>query len=159
MWKDDIYSLTIKHDSEYMRHFYFYIYLKLKELPRYCNGINYNTSESWQALAMIDTGASNSAASSRLIERIGLVSSGRSIYSHAMGEITTPLYKFDVMFPDNKEFENIGAVEFKAFDECDFLIGMNIFRQGDMAISSENGIMAFSFHTPTFNKYIDFEKI
>jgi hypothetical protein len=34
---------------------------------------------------------------------------------------------------------------------------MNIISQGDMAITSVNGKMAFSFRCPPAEKYIDFE--
>ena len=157
MWKDDLYSLTIKHDSEIQRHFYFNVYLKLIKLPEYYDNAILNVTYNWQALAMIDTGATRSGITSSFIKKMGLTPIGETTIFHAVGSSVTSVYTFDVIFPDEKEFENIEAAEISNAVDCDFVVGMDILRHGDFAFSSENGIMAFSFRSPPMGKYIDFE--
>ena len=78
-------------------------------------------------------------------------------FNYAKGGSVSPVYFFDVVFPKDKLFKNIEAVETDDSQDCDFLIGMNILSQGDMALTWVNGKMAFSFRTPPAEKYIDFE--
>jgi len=92
------------------------------------------------------------------MKRMGLIPHGETTISHAMGKTKTPTYLFDVVFPFEKEFENIEVVEIGNSDDCDFLIGMNILKQGDMAFTSVDGKMCFSFICPPREKYIDFNE-
>jgi hypothetical protein len=40
--------------------------------------------------------------------------------------------------------------------EFDVIIGMDILRHGDMAVTNSGGITVFSFRVPPDNKHIDF---
>jgi predicted aspartyl protease len=154
---DDVYALTIKNDNEKQKHIFFKVMLQLKKLPETCGNYTWHLSESWEAWAMVDTGATVSAVTGRMVERMGLESQGDTEITHAMGKAKSRLYVFDVIFPGDKEFENIEAVELSDDHNCDFLIGMDILSQGDTAITSVNGKLAFSFLSPPRERYIDFE--
>jgi predicted aspartyl protease len=154
---DDTYALTVKHNNENERHFYIKVYLQLKSVPEYHGNITFNVLNRWDAWAMVDTGATRSAITTRMVKRMGLTPFDKTEYRHAKGIAESPVYLFDVLFPDDKEFEDIEAVELDDCHDCDFIIGMNILSQGDMAITNVDGKMAFSFISPPIGEYIDFE--
>lgn len=158
MWiTDDLYALTVKNDNEELKHIYFKVKLQLKKLPETCGKFTWHLSENWEAWAMVDTGATVSCITGRMVERMGLESQGEADFIHAKGKAKSRLYVFDVIFPGDKEFANIEAAELSDEHNCDFLIGMDILSQGDMAFTSANGKMAFSFISPPRERYIDFE--
>jgi predicted aspartyl protease len=105
---------------------------------------------------MVDTGATISGITRKMADRMGLKSQGNDVFTSATGTGESPIYVFDVIFPGKKIFENIRAVEIDSDGHSDFLIGMNIIGQGDMAFTSVNGYSCFSFRCPPAEKYIDF---
>jgi len=155
---DNIYVLTVINDNNIEKHIYFDVYLQLKSVPEN-DGYSFNLTETWKARAMVDTGATNCAITNRMMKRMGLIPQDETTISHAMGRSKTPYYIFDVVFPFEKEFEDLKVVEIADLNDCDFIIGMNILSQGDMAITSENGKLCFSFICPPREKYIDFNEI
>jgi predicted aspartyl protease len=154
---DDCYAITLyDNNDEKLKHVWFDVQIILRQEPE--TTCNLSVSKIWTVKAMIDTGATISAITSRMAARMGLKSEKEGEFSYAKGSGISPIYLFDVIFPGDKVFENIEAVEIDDDRHSDFLIGMNIISQGDMALTSVNGKAAFSFRCPPAEKYIDFEK-
>jgi len=156
---NDFYAITLFDNEGTLKHIFFNIQLRIKYPPKVTGNITINTVNNWTVNAMVDTGATISGITSRMIAKMGLKSIKEEDFTHAKGNSISPIYVFDVVFPKEKVFENIEAVEISDDHNFDFLIGMNIISQGDMALTSVNGKAAFSFRTPPAEKYIDFELI
>jgi predicted aspartyl protease len=155
VWRnDDYYALTLyDNHEEQLAHIWFDVKLLVKQDDKinrvYINNI-------WTVKAMVDTGATISGITSEMVKRMKLKSEDKKEFTHAKGTGESPIYVFDVIFPGEKLFENIEAVEIDGDGHSDFLIGMNILSQGDMAITSVDGYKAFSFRCPPAEKFIDF---
>jgi hypothetical protein len=50
------------------------------------------------------------------------------------------------------------VAEFQSNNNFDFIIGMNILRMGDMALTNAKNEMVFSFRIPPSETHIDFVK-
>jgi len=152
------YIFTIK-DIAY-KNIYFDLYLQKEKHEENDYGCMNVTYESQKITAMVDTGAVISGISKRIAQTLKLESIRTENFMHAQGYENSPVYLVDVVFPNDKIFKDIEVIE--TADPCDntvihdFLIGMNILRQGDFAITSVNGKMCFSFICPPREKYIDF---
>ncbi len=105
--------------------------------------------------AIWDTGAVGSVISRRLAERIGLVPVSTVNVTHVGGTSTgVPLYLVDIFLPNGVRVVNIRVHEAE-LDGFDALIGMDIIRLGDIAVSNFNGKTTFSFRIPS-KREIDF---
>lgn len=99
--------------------------------------------------AIWDTGATNTAISSRVAEECGLTPTGQAISNTANGQCTVNTYLIDLGLPNNVNVGMIPATEFKAVEGSDLLIGMDIIGLGDLAISNYEGRTVFSFRLPS----------
>jgi len=108
--------------------------------------------------ALIDTGASRSAISSSVIQTAKLSSYERCTIRMAKGEYISSVYNIDIKFPHGMLAANIKASEFSGRHEFDFIIGMDILRMVDMAITNAGGITVLSLRSPPSNEHIDFLK-
>jgi len=75
-----------------------------------------------------------------------------------MGVSIVPVYLVDVLLPNGILFSNMEVAEFQSNNDFDFIIGMNILCQGDMALTNAKGEMVFSFRIPPAETHIDFTK-
>ena len=74
------------------------------------------------------------------------------------GIAIVPVYKVDVLLPNGHLLSNIEVAEFQNNFNFDFIIGMDILRKGDMALTNAKGEMVFSFRIPPSETHIDFVK-
>jgi len=111
-----------------------------------------------RAKALIDTGASRSAISSAFVSAAKLVSYGRCTIRTAKGEYISSVYTVDIMFPNRMMAQNIKSAEFTGSHEFDFIVGMDILRMTDMAITNAGGVTVLSLRAPSADKHIDFTK-
>jgi hypothetical protein len=111
-----------------------------------------------KAKALIDTGATRSAIRNTFVHAAKLVSYGKSTVKTAKDEYISPLYTVDFMFPNRMLAQNIRVTEFSGNHDFDCIIGLDILRMGDMAISNAGNIMALSFRAPPNDRHIDFTK-
>lgn len=90
---------------------------------------------------------------------MGLKSIGSKIYGTVAGEYKLQNYTADLIFPHEKLFENWEVAEFlvRENDNYDFLIGMDIIKMGDLAITNADGKMMFSFRIPPAEKHTDYQ--
>jgi predicted aspartyl protease len=108
------------------------------------------------AKALIDTGATNSCISQNFVQASQLLSFRKATVHSAQGEYPSSVYQIDIVFPNRLLIQKIDVIEFKKGQDFDCIIGMDILRMGDCAITNANGITIFSFRVPSDNKHIDF---
>jgi len=111
-----------------------------------------------KAKALIDTGASRSAISNSFVQTAKLVSYEKCTIRMAKGEYISSVYTVDIIFPHKMSATNIKAAEFSGRHEFDFIIGMDILRMTDMAITNAGGVTVLSLRSPPANEHIDFTK-
>lgn len=99
--------------------------------------------------AIWDTGATNTAISSRVAKECGLIPTGQAISNTAGGQCTVNTYIIDLGLPNNVNIKGITATEFQAVEGSDLLIGMDIIGLGDLAISNFEGKTMFSYRFPS----------
>jgi len=109
-----------------------------------------------KAKALIDTGASRSAIRNTFVQAAKLVSYGKCTIRMAKGEYISSVYTVDILFPNRMMAKGIKASEFSGNHEFDFIIGMDIMRMTDMAITNAGGITVLSLRSPPADKHIDF---
>lgn len=109
-----------------------------------------------KSMALIDTGATGSCISRRFAADAQLKSFKFNKVLGAHGVAIVPVYQVDVLLPNGILFANMDVAEFFGGNEFDFIIGMNILRMGDMALTNAAGKMVFSFRMPPADTHIDF---
>lgn len=99
--------------------------------------------------AIWDTGASHTAISSKVVQKCGLIPTGKATVNTASGENVVNTYIVDIALPNNVNIKGVQATEFTAVEGSDLLIGMDIMGLGDLAISNFEGKTTFSFRIPS----------
>ena len=114
----------------------------------------------FEIIALWDTGATFSSISKELAEKLQLLPKGiYQIHSANDSKFSNGYdiclvinkdanYVFDLVVTVNDNLHNMGI---------DMLIGMDVIRQGDFAISTYNGETCFSFRVPS-RGFIDFKE-
>lgn len=104
-------------------------------------------------MALLDTGATNSGLTPRIIDQLGLESYGKRPLGSARGEEQTPRYFFRIGFQPANEgdvpqfpfiFEEVDGFELRNSFQFDALIGMDVLRHCDF-IMRRNGQWSLSF--------------
>jgi hypothetical protein len=109
-------------------------------------------------MALIHTGATGSCISRSFASRAQLKSFEIVKVLGVHGSAFVPVYMVDVLLLNGILFSNMEVTEFYGSNNFDFIIGMNILRKGDMALTNANGEMVFSFRIPPAETHIDFAK-
>jgi predicted aspartyl protease len=105
--------------------------------------------------AIWDTGATHTAISHQVVAKCNLRPIGMTNVSTASGITTAPVYYINIILPNNVAFSQIRVTEGKMGKNADVLIGMDIMRIGDFAVTNHNGKTVFSFKVPS-TELIDF---
>jgi len=113
---------------------------------------------SMNSMALVDTGATGSCISQQFAANTKLKAYKRSKIRGFHGISIVPVYSVDVLLPNGILFRNMDVAEFQSNNNFDFIIGMNILRMGDMALTNAKGEMVFSFRIPPSETHIDFVK-
>jgi predicted aspartyl protease len=108
--------------------------------------------------ALIDTGATCSGIKQSFVKTINPTVYGYANIKTLQGEFLSSIYKVDIRFPTGLTARNIRISEFFTAQEFDIIIGMDILRLGDMAITNAKNNTVFSFRVPPAKKHIDFTK-
>jgi len=122
------------------------------------NGYTKNNRMGMKSMALVDTGATGSCISRSLAANAQLKSFKIIKILGAHGFAFVPVYLVDVILPNGILFPNMEVAEFYGGNNYDFIIGMNILRKGDVALTNANGEMVFSFRIPPDKTHIDFTK-
>lgn len=116
-----------------------------------------NEKNIWKStMALVDTGATGSCISRRFATNAQLkpIKLGTVIGAHGIAIV--PVYQIDILLPNGIYFTNMEVAEFYGNINFDFIIGMNILRMGDMALTNAQGKTVFSFRIPPAEEHIDF---
>jgi predicted aspartyl protease len=108
--------------------------------------------------AIIDTGATYTCISNRVIQSLKLNPVGSRISRTASGEIQALRYIITLKLPQNIIFPNLAVYSFIGYKDLDVLVGMDIITAGDFAVTEDNGNTVVSYRTPHSNTFIDFLK-
>ena len=101
-----------------------------------------------------DTDATHTAISQKVVDTLNLKPIGKSLAIHAGGESQVDVYLISLMLPNSIVFSSLPVCCF-SLTSTDFLIGMDVIRQGDFAITHHNAITKMTFCTPGYRD-IDF---
>ena len=104
-----------------------------------------------------DTGASKSSITQRIVDDLNLIPVGNTNVSTANGIITANTYYVGLTLLNRVTVKTVLVSCADLGDDIDVLIGMDIIRHGDFAITNTNGSTTFSFRTPSIEEF-DYEK-
>jgi predicted aspartyl protease len=115
-----------------------------------------------------DTGATGCVITLKVINELGLISTGMTEVHTANGKVLKRTFDISLRLVQNNVLINgIIATEADALSGgCDALIGMDVISIGDFSITNYKGVTCMSFRTPSMheidyvkNLYIDNTKI
>ena len=110
-----------------------------------------------QCQAIWDTGATSSCITRKIAAELGIEPSGRAVVSGVHGSKEVSKYLINLYLPNNVNFSGIPAIEAEISGNVDVLIGMDVIKYGDLAISNSNNRTIFSFRVPPVEE-IDFKE-
>lgn len=114
---------------------------------------NRETYEGW---GLIDTGSADSGITETAVNKLKITPINDKEYHTANGKIVAPRYNVNLTLQNSVTFTNVIAGLFDDNgDGFDFLIGMDIISQGNLAVTNYNGTMRISFEYPAHGT-IDF---
>ena len=108
------------------------------------------TPKLWRGLW--DTGASKSSITQRIVDDLNLIPVGNTNISTANGVVAVNTYFVDFGLPNGVTVKNVLVSCADLGDDIDVLIGMDIIRHGDFAITNTNKKTTFSFRTPSIQE-------
>ena len=109
-----------------------------------------------ETMVLIDTGATGTCISRRFATNAQLKPFGRIKIKGFEKTSIVPVYIVDVLLPNGISFTNIEAAEYKNDTDFDCIIGMDILRKGDMALTNAKDEKVFTFRIPPAETHIDF---
>ncbi len=98
--------------------------------------------------ALWDTGATRSAITAAVAEALCLTSVGKATVRGIHGMGVMPTYVISLWLPHQVCFSELAVLE-GGFGGCDLLIGMDVIRRGDFAISNFHGRTNLTFRMPS----------
>lgn len=110
----------------------------------------------WVECALWDTGSTNTLISSRVVEELHLVKSGQAPVTGLSGDELRDTYHVHLVLPDGSVFVNVEVLEDTASD-YDVIIGMDVMRGCDVAITYPEGKTKFTYERPS-KRNLDFTK-
>lgn len=112
--------------------------------------------ETYEGWGLIDTGSADSGITETAVNKLKITPINDKEYHTANGKIVAPRYNVNLTLQNSVTFTNVIAGLFDDNgDGFDFLIGMDIISQGNLAVTNYNGTMRISFEYPAHGT-IDF---
>ncbi len=114
--------------------------------------VNKNTPppKLYKAMALWDTGATNSAITKDLVDKLGLVPFKIIDVHHADGVTPSNVYKVNIILPNKVGIAMVNVTQCKSTaGKFDLIIGMDIITKGDFAITNVAGKTMVSYRTPS----------
>jgi predicted aspartyl protease len=116
----------------------------------------YDAAKSYSAKVLWDTGATISAITPRIAEKLGLVfvNNMTIVGANSTSQVNTTIVS--IAFPNGLRIQDCPVVICDIDPRVDMLLGMDVITAGDFAISNGDAQTTFSFASPPFHKKIDF---
>ena len=96
-----------------------------------------------------DTGATGSVISSKLAKALNLHPTGKAQINHAGGQATSLTYTVNLHLPNKVGIHGVHVSEMAEQADFDAIIGMDVIRFGDFAITNVNRKTVVSFRMPS----------
>jgi predicted aspartyl protease len=117
-----------------------------------------NTNTSLKVNAIWDTGASATAITQNVVDKLGLLPTGITNVNTANGTALQNTYIVDVGLPNQVKVKDVTVTAAAAFSGgCDVLIGMDIIGLGDFSVTNYNDETCMSFRIPSVHE-IDYAR-
>lgn len=107
--------------------------------------------------AIWDTAATSTVITPRVIDDLGLLSTGTVKVTTSGGPFKSTVYRIALVLASRIGISNLKVTEAPIVKGIDVLIGMDVITLGDFAISNAGGKTTFSFRSPSVEE-IDFNK-
>ena len=98
--------------------------------------------------AIWDTGATSCVVSKKVVDECGLIPVGFAQVHYANGVSVSPVYRVSLFLPNGLSFAAMHVTRGEPHG-CDVLIGMDVIRSGDFAVSRHPTGTMFSFRVPS----------
>lgn len=106
---------------------------------------------------LIDTGASNTCVTKKVVEELGLIQVGLTENHTAGGKVENcPTYVADIQINGphkSVRFQKIVVVQIEASDFHDLLIGMDILTNMDLSITNKGGVTKVTMAYPSTREF------
>lgn len=106
--------------------------------------------------ALWDTGATGTVISKAVVDKLGLIPTGKTVCHHAAGSSSVNVYDICIALPNKVAIPLLRVTEGTLFG-FDVLIGMDIIGKGDFSISNYSNKTVLSFRFPS-SQETDFVK-
>jgi predicted aspartyl protease len=117
-----------------------------------------NTNNVLKINAIWDTGATSTAITQNVVDKLGLLPTGMTNVHTANGTALQNTYIVDVRLPNQVQVKDVTVTAAAAFSSgCDALIGMDIIGLGDFSVTNYNGETCMSFRIPSCHE-IDYAR-
>lgn len=107
-------------------------------------------------VALWDTGATGTVITKNVVDKLGLIPTGKELTYNANGEAIVNSYLIGIQLPNGVGISKLRVTE-GILEGMDVLIGMDIISEGDLALTNKDGKTKFSFQMPSSHD-IDFQK-
>lgn len=103
-----------------------------------------------EAVALWDTGATNTFITRAIVEAMGLIPVGRTAIRHGGGEGEGDTFMVNIILPNNVRMQGIPVTECQQIvDDFEVIIGMDIIGLGDFAVTNVSGKTVMTFRIPS----------
>ena len=110
----------------------------------------------YETIGLWDTGATNSVITTETVTSLGLIPVGTVQMNHAGGSSLFNTYLVNFLLPNNVGIAGVRVIECpKIVENIGAIIGMDIIRLGDFAITNVNGQTWMSYRIPSV-EHIDY---
>jgi predicted aspartyl protease len=116
--------------------------------------IQNNVPHSFQKfIAIWDTGATCSVITKNIVDKLGLIPTGKANVHGVNSSQVVDTYIVDILLPNSVNVQNVNVMVCEINSPgSDMLIGMDIISTGDFAISNANNHTEFSFCIPSHER-------
>jgi len=119
---------------------------------------SFNSTTSFSTIAIWDTGATGTAITKVVAQKLGLKPIGKVIAHGANGPYPANVYFVSIALPNKIVIPQLRVTELEALTgDFEVLIGMDIISSGDLSISNFGGQTIMSFRMPSIG-HIDLSK-
>lgn len=123
------------------------------DIPALIKAQNKSSHSFQKFIAIWDTGATGSVITQKIVDKLGLIPTGKTTVHGVNSTQVVDTYIVDILLPNNVNVENVNVMVCEINSPgSDMLIGMDIIGIGDFAISNASNHTEFSFCFPSHER-------